>query len=159
MTTPSKLIVPLFFALIILLLIPLNTNFSNFFTIETFSNYLASFHEKSNHHSNNKQESNVVQSFKLFPKISNWRYVFIGFKNIKETSSINPLLFPGLPSTPQHRAISLNANKCFPVDLPHDAMTKDNCCPPMASPFKYKDFKFKDFASSNSQFRVRKPFT
>ncbi|CAJ2659520.1 unnamed protein product [Trifolium pratense] len=158
MTIPSKLILPLLFALVILLLIPLNTNFSNFFTIETFSNFLSSFHEKSNHQSNNKQESNVVQSFKPSRKSSNSRYDYIGFKNIEDLdpSSINPLVLPELPRTSQHRAISINASKCFPVDLPNHAITNTNCCPPLPSPYKFKDFK--DYAPSNSPLRVRKPF-
>ncbi|CAK8542278.1 unnamed protein product [Lathyrus sativus] len=138
MTIFSKLLVPLFFALIILLF---TTKFSNFFTIETFSN---------------NQESNVLQqSFKPFLKRLNWHYAFIGFKNIEDPYSISPLLLP--TETPKNRAISTDASKCFPVILPRGAITPDNCCPPMQSPLKIKDFKFKDYASSNTPLRVRKP--
>lgn len=140
MVTFSKLLTPLFFALIILLF---TTKFSNFFAFETFSN---------------NQESNALQqSFKPFLKRLNWRYAFIGFKNIEDPYSISPLLLPKSPETRKNRAIYLEANKCFPVVLPHDAITGDNCCPPLQSPFKFKDFKFKDYASSNSPLRVRKP--
>jgi polyphenol oxidase len=151
MTSPSKLVLPLLFALIILLLIPLNTNF-----IETLSNFLTSFHEKSNHQSNNKQESNVGQSFKPSLKRSNWRYGFIGFKNIEDSASISPLLLPEAPSTFHNRSIYLDASKCFVANLPNYAITNTNCCPPIPSPFKFKDFK--DFASSNIPLKVRKPF-
>lgn len=96
-----------------------------------------------------------MQSFKPFSKRSNWRNAFIGFKNIEDSSFISPLLLPELPQTSHHRAISLDASKCFPVDLPHDAITNTNCCPPLPSPFNFKDFK--DFASSNIPLRVRKP--
>ncbi|WJX31412.1 catechol oxidase [Trifolium repens] len=151
MTSPSKLVLPLLFALIILLLIPLNTNF-----IEILSNFLTSFHEKSNHQSNNKQESNVGQSFKPSLKRSNWGYGFIGFKNIEDSASISPLLLPEPPSTFHNRSIYLDASKCFLANLPNDAITHTNCCPPIPSPFKFKDFK--DFASSNAPLKVRKAF-
>ncbi|KAL5058439.1 hypothetical protein RYX36_030043 [Vicia faba] len=138
MMTLSKLLIPLFFGLTIFLF---TTKFSNFFTIETFSN---------------NQESNLLQqSFKLYLKRSNWRYAFIGFKNIEDPYSISP---SWLPKTPKNRTIYMDASKCFPTDLPSHAITGNNCCPPMQSSYKFKEFDFQDYgASSNFPLRVRKP--
>lgn len=154
--SPSKLL-PLFFALIILLLIPIislvNINDLSIFTIKTFSHYLASFHgnNKPNQYPPNNfstnpsgiKSSNIEKNNKK-PRLrrSNWRYPFIGFKNI-DNSNIS-------------RAISLDASKCFPVSLPPHAITATNCCPPIPTPFKFVDFK--DFQySQNVPLRVRKP--
>ncbi|KAK7374177.1 hypothetical protein VNO80_07603 [Phaseolus coccineus] len=138
MTTPAKPL-PLFFALIIILLIPLISLLYNHFSVFTAIKFICRQTYKPPH----AKENGLVKSSSEKDKSRLWRKTFIGFKNIDDSSSIS-------------RSISLNISECFPVELPSDAITPTHCCPSKPSFSKFLDFK--DFASPSAKLRVRKPF-
>ncbi|RYR16532.1 hypothetical protein Ahy_B04g073569 [Arachis hypogaea] len=139
--------------ILIIFLIPLITFLNNnslIFTIITkpyFSYYLTSFNNQS-HQSH-------------YPWRFSWRNTFIN--SLEFEGNVN---YPSSSSSSNYsndvsRAISPDFTKCGPVDLPPNAITSPYCCPTLATPFKFIDFK--DYIinatykyKNNSSIRVRR---
>ncbi|KAL1322510.1 hypothetical protein AAHE18_14G201500 [Arachis hypogaea] len=113
----------IFFSLISILFLLFSPSYSSF-NYPYFSYYLTSFNNQS-HQSH-------------YPWRFSWRNTFINsleFEgNVNYPSSSNY-------SNDVSRAISPDFTKCGPVDLPPNAITSPYCCPTLATPFKFIDFK------------------
>ncbi|XP_025696440.1 polyphenol oxidase I, chloroplastic [Arachis hypogaea] len=143
--------------ILIIFLIPLitflNNNNSLIFTMITkpyFSYYLTSFNNQS-HQSH-------------YPWRFSWRNTFIN--SLEFEGNVN---YPSSSSSSNYsndvsRAISPDFTKCGPVDLPPNAITSPYCCPTLATPFKFIDFKdylinatYNKYKNNSSIIRVRRP--